>query len=474
MQQWPPNCATNETTLMPEMLFISHANPEDNVFTRWLALQLARAGYPVWCDLTQLLGGEAFWTDVEEALRQRTIKFLSVLSRTSNSKDGPLNELQVATNVARDEGFRDFIIPIAIDDLPSRQTHILLSRLNHVDFRQSWASGLSILLKLLEREGVKKSEHFGTTAVAEWWRNHAAVDKGVRDEVEEHVSNWFPAVDTPKQLYLHKIADWRSDKEESAVESKWPAYRFSEFLVAFASAEDFEPDFPITKTMPLNLKRLVAGELEKSPLTRQQARNIVTYLLRDGWRRMGEQRSFPSYELANQAVCHWFKSGFVPDDTIHFKGARGHSNSRQVVGYSTVSVTKEGIDRLRYWHFAFQARPYLYPFVGYALKPHVLFSDDAVTLWSDKNRMHRARRRNCRSWWNPRWRDLLLATASFLASEDRRIHIPLGATAEIIISPEPIHFQSPVTFDDPPKAADADELFETVEEPEEDDDESAD
>jgi hypothetical protein len=32
------------------MLFLSHANPEDNDFTRWLALQLAKDGYGAWCD----------------------------------------------------------------------------------------------------------------------------------------------------------------------------------------------------------------------------------------------------------------------------------------------------------------------------------------------------------------------------------------------------------------------------------------
>lgn len=37
---------------MRDMVFFSHANPEDNEVTRWLALQLARAGYAVWCDLT--------------------------------------------------------------------------------------------------------------------------------------------------------------------------------------------------------------------------------------------------------------------------------------------------------------------------------------------------------------------------------------------------------------------------------------
>jgi len=51
------------------MIFVSHANPEDNLFTRWLALRLAREGYPVWSDLTKLLGGEDFWRDIEVAIR---------------------------------------------------------------------------------------------------------------------------------------------------------------------------------------------------------------------------------------------------------------------------------------------------------------------------------------------------------------------------------------------------------------------
>jgi hypothetical protein len=102
------------------MVFLSHANPEDNEFTLWLALQLATEGYPVWCDLTKLLGGEDFWKDAEHAIRERTIKFLCVLSKTSNVKIGPLQELQVAQNVMRDNNFQDFIIPLLIDDLPHK------------------------------------------------------------------------------------------------------------------------------------------------------------------------------------------------------------------------------------------------------------------------------------------------------------------------------------------------------------------
>jgi len=51
-----------------QLVFLSHASPEDNAFARWLATQLAIAGYEVWCDVTNLLGGEAFWKDIAEAI----------------------------------------------------------------------------------------------------------------------------------------------------------------------------------------------------------------------------------------------------------------------------------------------------------------------------------------------------------------------------------------------------------------------
>src|SRR6266404_4768498 len=97
------------------MVFVSHANPEDNLFTRWLALRLAREGYPVWCDLTKLLGGEDFWRDIEAAIRGRTAKFLFVLSKTSNQKQGTLMELAVARKVGKN--IHDFVIPLRIDDI---------------------------------------------------------------------------------------------------------------------------------------------------------------------------------------------------------------------------------------------------------------------------------------------------------------------------------------------------------------------
>ena len=123
------------------VVFVSHANPENNDFSRWLSLQLGKQGYPVWCDLTRLLGGEDFWSDIEIAIRDGTAKFLYVLSRDSNQKDGPLQELSVALAAARQKGLRDFVIPLRIDDLPYQDINIQLNRLNAIDFSGSWAVG---------------------------------------------------------------------------------------------------------------------------------------------------------------------------------------------------------------------------------------------------------------------------------------------------------------------------------------------
>jgi TIR domain len=83
------------------MLFVSHAAPEDNEFARWFALQLGKEGFPVWCDQTKLLGGEPFWEEIEHAIRIRTRRFLFVQSRNSNQRDGALDELALAKTVGK-------------------------------------------------------------------------------------------------------------------------------------------------------------------------------------------------------------------------------------------------------------------------------------------------------------------------------------------------------------------------------------
>jgi len=224
------------------MLFISHANPEDNDFTRWLALQLAKDGYGVWCDITKLLGGENFWKDAEDAIRTRTIKFIYVLSRTSNEKEGPRNELQIAKNVVRkDKALHDFIVPLHVDDLPHGEINVLLTSINAIPFERSWAKGYSQLLEVLEREKVPKNPNFNPSTVLSWWREQFSAERGVKQEPETYLSNSLRVKSTPQSLWLHTLV--RSTTGPVQPENRLTHAGFMDGidLVTFASADDIRP-----------------------------------------------------------------------------------------------------------------------------------------------------------------------------------------------------------------------------------------
>jgi hypothetical protein len=87
--------------IMRNKVFISHATPDDNDFTKWLSLKLIGLGYEVWCDLLELSKGGDFWNNIEKEIRENTCKFLIVLSSISNKRDGVLKELAVATKVKK-------------------------------------------------------------------------------------------------------------------------------------------------------------------------------------------------------------------------------------------------------------------------------------------------------------------------------------------------------------------------------------
>src|ERR1700752_2466117 len=88
-----------EFRVMRDHLFISYAG-EDWPFVEWLALRLKAEGYKGWCDRFKLLGGESYPKDIDEAIKNRTIRLLAVLSRYSVQKPNPLKERTLALNLA--------------------------------------------------------------------------------------------------------------------------------------------------------------------------------------------------------------------------------------------------------------------------------------------------------------------------------------------------------------------------------------
>lgn len=193
------------SAIQRDRLFISHAYPEDNEFARWLALQLANAGYPVWCDLTNLLGGEIIWDDVQRTIKEKAAKVIFVHSHHSNQRDGTLQEIHLAKAVIRSEGLENFIIPLRIDPLDQDEIAIQLQRIAPIDFHQSWAEGLAQLLKKLEDDRVPRDANFNPQTVSTWWRKQFSADYGILEETEAVLSNWYPISDLPETINLHSL-----------------------------------------------------------------------------------------------------------------------------------------------------------------------------------------------------------------------------------------------------------------------------
>lgn len=135
---------------MRKTLFISHANPDENDFAKWLSLQLINHGYTVWCDVINLKGGEDFWEEIENEIRENSIKFLFVASVNSNRKPNVMKELSVADKTKKKLADDHFIIPLKYNNLKFDDLNIQINPLNAIRFDESWATGLKQLLELLE------------------------------------------------------------------------------------------------------------------------------------------------------------------------------------------------------------------------------------------------------------------------------------------------------------------------------------
>jgi hypothetical protein len=91
----------------------------------------------------------------------------------------------------------------------------------------------------------------------------------------------------------------------------------------------------------------------------------------------------------------------------------------------------------------------VHPIQAYVMKPHVVFTNDGLTVWESKKRLAAARRSQCKDWWNDEWRDRTLAAASHLANEDGDIVLRLGSNVLARVCSRPLIFRSPVSYTDP-------------------------
>ena len=433
------------------MIFVSHANPENNDFALWLSLQLGKQGYPVWCDLTRLLGGEDFWSDIEDAIRDGTAKFVYVLSQDSNQKDGPLQELSIALATARQKGLKDFVIPLRIDDLPYQDINIQLNRLNAIDFSESWAVGLRQLLAKLELDRVAKDPRFTPDSVAAWWTGECGPGYAVLKETEEYVSNWFRIESLPESLFVHALPSFVTFDELKVL--PFAFRKVGSLLICFVPAADVDSHLSsgvrIIESWEVDTLTFLDGLDGDVRIGREECHRVLVHLLRWGWQQF--VRSAGMRERRRKRSSLFFVPlGLLRGGRVAIPTAAGSSNtSRTLVGYRSIGNRGDKERVRRYWHFAVNPWIVFEPFPMFQLTPSIVFSMDGRNLIADTARAHRHRRRQGRDWWNPEWRDRTLGMMWWLADGESEIVLPLGSGASATVSSQPVSFSSPASYKDP-------------------------
>ncbi|MDO9519298.1 MAG: toll/interleukin-1 receptor domain-containing protein [Pseudohongiella sp.] len=419
------------------LVFISHANPEDNAFTLWLSTRLKLIGYQVWSDVTQLFGGEKWWRDIEQAIDQFTVKFILVITKTSLSKPGVRREVELALSAEQKLSLGNFIIPVIIDDSEFVGQPYDLSERNIIYFTSGWGPALGKLTERLSRDCTptgllatdlgKKLEELNTPRL-QLTKQHEWV-----------VSNWISASLMPKHLNFYRVpidnVMWRT--QFSGVPFPW--FEWSGILVSFADSGAFKSHLPlhalVVNSPKLDLDAVLSNSPRNHPgFLKAEVIKKVNYLIAEAWGLKMRAMGLKKYELSSGKVAWFFPDHENFNGFKRFADVDGVSKKKKVIGFST----KNNV----FWHYAVEVKAQYGSRPKICLIPHVVFTGDGETPLSDKAKMHRLRRGFCANWWNDRWRDLLLVYLNILTGESEFLKIPVGFDQVILFTSRPEMFNS--------------------------------
>jgi len=420
---------------------VVRSSKEDKDFALWLSLQLINEGYAVWSDLLNPEPGEFTEAMIEESIRNKAFKYLFVLSNTSNADSGILKELRFAYEMMQNKRLAGFVVPLQVSEIDEKDLNILLQGTSPIDFSLGWSKGIHDLLGYLEQNNTPKDLEFTPSRTTDIWRLQNDPNKGVTSESEELISNWFP-ITLPEFIYIHQLQ--RSPLDTSPIREEslpFPALLRGNFLFSFANSNDFVDklgaSLSITSTKEVAVKEFLDGNYDQSS-SQDLSWNVIVELLNMAWGNFFSTTKLAKYIMANNRECFYFLNRFSEksDNKSYFMSMDGRRSYRYLVGKHKSS----------FWHFGIQGKAVLYPEPVFVVKSHVLFSNDGMTIWPSKDRLHTARRSWCKNWWNAEWRDRLMASLAFLATSENQIDLSAGTGVYLGVSTLPSVFASPVSY----------------------------
>jgi hypothetical protein len=423
-----------------ETIFISHGNPEDNLFAGWLAARLKAGGYRVWIDLWHDKGHPT-WEEIETEIRQSARRLIALVSTAGVVKPGFKDEINAAVGVARDLDDPGFILPIRLNAISFRtEVPIQLARLNFIDgHNRGWDEVLADIIEQLQRDQIPAAAIPSAGLIETWLARHRAISSLVSRNPERVLTNWFRVASFPREVNFYTSGSSHAAWEAAASSIKLPKRYHEGVLCTFASAADVRMSLPLgvrVKTLRgLHIEEFLDGSSAAPAFSvRADARRVMVDIIRQGFGDAAAARGFRSHNLANR-VCWYPKLSTVGDGRVGFD-CDGFTGSRQLLGRH----------KDFFWHYAVSVDVLWSPtrIVG---SGHVVFSLDGENILSQSKLAACLRRQAVKSKRNAWWRDVMLAYFAKLAGEASEIALPVGSEASVCIERWPISLQSPLRLD---------------------------
>lgn len=437
-----------------DVIFLSHAMPEDTEFAVWLGMQLANAGYRVWSEATQLIGGERFWSGIEQAFDTVIGKTIAIVSKVTRSKNGVLDEIERAAATAErlEIPHDQFIVPVTLSPLQRSDLPIQVARQNAIAFHPSWAGGLAKLLKLLTRENFPKGAE--PQAVGRWVADWFEGRHHVVEREAELMTNALGIEALPPLIRFYNLRVSADTLKKIPSMLSVPSVVHDALLVTFAGLDEIRSYLPaemqVTLRAEVDTNAFLDGRPEKGDpvVARRDASNHVVNMLRQAWDKFSQTRGLEPLRLASGHSGWFLPIDSVGGRFVRFIDLDGRSRKRTLYG---VKTKKAGDTRIiaMHWHYAPRLQFALGDVDEVLVEAHVAFTTNGRNLLGDPEKAHKIRRSFCKQWFNEQWRTLHLAYFAHLADSDGRIELPVSADQICVIDTRPERFVSQVSFDPP-------------------------
>lgn len=420
------------------VVFISHANPEDNAAAAWFATQLTVLGYEVWCDIKNTHGGESgFWQKVQSTIENDAAKFVFILSDASRDfekKRGVYKEVQAASNLNRD----NFVIPVRIGKL-SGSVPILIGTDIYIN-GENWAAGLRELLKRLREDKVPIRETPDYRTISSWWPALGVSDSIISPDPAPLTSCALPITRLPSNVHLLQV--WSEgnllaghERLHQALPKFPPFSAFGDYAISFGNAADFQPQvlgFDVRDVASTSTSDFLAHGWPEFGVSREAAINMTTYFVATALEAHLATKRLSSKSVARSARKIWYPpKKLLPGDAQKRIKLVGHFSHFR---------------KQYFWHFGFQPQVDLRTMSAVLLNPKAIItrpynpdrSEQPFPI-DDKKAMKGL------GWWNADWRRRVVAISAWLSEGESSIKVAVGHQ-EILISAEPREYVSPKSY----------------------------